>query len=121
MIDKDEGLVAEGADPTHDDRYGTPPTGMRLPAYSGGYPMKRLILAAALSSLAALAACDDPRPSQDVETYEPPMEAPVAPPVEETPPPAVTPPPAPADNTALPPEARSSEESVQPESETLFY
>ncbi|QQQ19409.1 hypothetical protein JIP62_04725 [Brevundimonas vitis] len=83
--------------------------------------MKRLILAAALSSLAALAACDDPRPSQDVETYEPPMEAPVAPPVEETPPPAVTPPPAPADNTALPPEARSSEESVQPESETLFY
>ncbi|MDZ4364014.1 hypothetical protein [Brevundimonas sp.] len=82
--------------------------------------MKRLILAAALSSLAALAACDDPRPSQDVETYEPPMEAPVAPPVEETPPP-VTAPPAPVDNTALPPETRSSEESVQPESETLFY
>ncbi len=83
--------------------------------------MKRLILAAALTGLAALAACDDPRPSQDVETYEPPMEVPIAPPVEEAPPPPVTAPAAPVDNTALPPETRSSEESVQPESETLFY
>ncbi|MES2834830.1 MAG: hypothetical protein V4707_08995 [Pseudomonadota bacterium] len=80
--------------------------------------MKRLILAAAFGAL-ALGACSDPAPEPE-ETLEPQMEAPVAPPVEEAPPPTTAPPP-PADSTTLPPESRTSEETVKPESETLFY
>ncbi len=80
--------------------------------------MKRLMLAAAFGVL-ALGACSDPAPEPE-ETYEPPVEAPVAPPVEETPAPTTTAPP-PTDSTTLPPESRTSEETVKPESETLFY
>jgi hypothetical protein len=84
--------------------------------------MKRLAALLALSTAFAVAACDDPRPVDDdsladkaaeqapppvVEEPVAPVEAPVAPP--------------PTDSTTLPPEQRSSEESVQPESETLFY
>ncbi|MGQ2991440.1 MAG: hypothetical protein ACT6RD_12595 [Brevundimonas sp.] len=81
--------------------------------------MKRLILAAALASTALLAGCEDPAPAE-VETAQPPVEAvPV-----ESPPPVAEPEKAetpPADPSALPPDARSSEETVKPESETLFY
>lgn len=84
--------------------------------------MKRLAALLALTTVFAVAACDDPRPSEDAgladkaaEQAPPPVvEEPVVQP--ETP---VTPPP--TDSTALPPEQRTSEESVQPESETLFY
>lgn len=81
--------------------------------------MKRLILALACGA-AALAGCDDPRPEQ-TETAPPPMEAPAPPPVEAPPPVQTTPPPAPVDSSALPPDQRPSEETVKPESETLFY
>lgn len=80
--------------------------------------MKQLFVAVALASTALLAGCDDPAPAE-VETAQPPVEAT---PVEE--PPAVVEPEkkeaAPAAST-LPPDARSSEETVKPESETLFY
>lgn len=84
--------------------------------------MNRLILAAVLTGAAALSACNDPEP-QTEETAEAPMVEPVAPPAAESAVPATTEAPAaPAtDSTALPPEKRSSEESVRPESETLFY
>ncbi|PZU00292.1 MAG: hypothetical protein DI624_02790 [Brevundimonas sp.] len=86
-------------------------------------PSNTLLAAAALLAL-ALSACDD-RPSRSDGGREPvqiQQEAP--PPVEEQPPapapevrdPAPTPP-----TDTLPPEERSSEQSVQPESETLFY
>lgn len=81
--------------------------------------MKRLILAAALASTAVLAGCEDPAPAE-TEIAQPPVEAvPV-----EAPPPVVEPEKAetpPTDPSALPPDARSSEETVKPESETLFY
>lgn len=81
--------------------------------------MKRLMLAAMIGALSALAACSDPAPEPE-DTVEPPVEAPVAPLPEETPLPATTPAP-PVDSTTLPPESRTSEETVKPESETLFY
>lgn len=80
--------------------------------------MKRLLLVLAVGA-AALAGCDDPRPEQ-TETAQPPMEAPAPAPVE-APPPATVTSPAPSDSTALPPDQRASEETVKPESETLFY
>lgn len=80
--------------------------------------MKRLMLAAAFGAL-ALGACNDPAPEPE-ETLEPQMEAPVAP-VEEVAPPTTTPTAPPTDSTTLPPESRTSEETVKPESETLFY
>lgn len=81
--------------------------------------MKRLMLAATIGALTALAACSDPAPEPE-DTLEPSMEAPVATPVEEVPPPATTAPPA-TDSTTLSSENRTSEETVKPESETLFY
>lgn len=86
--------------------------------------MKRLIACLVLSSALAAAACDDPRESNEPETADVAMEAPVAPAAEDAgvpvaEPSAVDKPP--ADSTTVPPEKRSSEESVKPESETLFY
>lgn len=86
--------------------------------------MKRLIACLALSSALTAAACDDPRESNAPETADVAMEAPVAPAAEDAgvpvaEPSAVDTPP--ADSTTVPPEKRSSEESVKPESETLFY
>lgn len=81
--------------------------------------MKQLLLAAALASAALLSGCEDPAPSQ-IETPPPPIEAVPS----ETPPPVVEPEKAetpPTDVSALPPDARSSEDTVKPESETLFY
>lgn len=87
--------------------------------------MKRLLVLAAAFGALAVAACDDPYAAEDVETYQPPAEEPVAPAAEDTAAdaaaaaPAETPPP--VDQSALPADKRTSEESVQPESETLFY
>ncbi len=81
--------------------------------------MNRLMLAATIGALSALAACSEPAPEPD-ETFEPTMEAPVAPMPEEAPAPETTTPP-PVDSSTLPPESRTSEETVKPESETLFY
>lgn len=84
--------------------------------------MNRLILAAVLTGAAALSACSDPEPQLE-ETAEAPAIEPVAPPAAESAVPATTEAPAaaPTDSAALPPEKRTSEESVKPESETLFY
>lgn len=85
--------------------------------------MKRLIAILALSTAFGVAACDDPN-DYDTEVAEAPMEAPVAPAAEEAAVPAAAPSAVdtpPVDSTTLPPEKRSSEESVKPESETLFY
>ena len=86
--------------------------------------MKRLFALAALAGTFAVAACDDPRGYED-ETQDMAVEAPVAPAPEDTAVPtdatAPTTPPPPTDSTTHPAEKRTSEESVQPESETLFY
>lgn len=84
--------------------------------------MKRLILLATIGAGLCVAACEEPAPRQ-VEIAPPPMEETVAPaatdqgvPASDTTAPADT-----APTERLPPEQRSSEQSVQPESETLFY
>lgn len=87
-----------------------------------GEDMKFVMVAAAAGTALVLAGCEQPSEPQ-VETAPPPMEVPVAPaatdqaaPTAATAP-ANTAPPA----TTLPADQRSSEQSVQPESETLFY
>ncbi|GAW40353.1 hypothetical protein SH203_00751 [Brevundimonas sp. SH203] len=85
-------------------------------------PSNLLLAAAALAAL-ALSACDD-RPSRSDEEREPVQIEQVPPPVEQPPAPAPEvrdPAPTPPPTDRLPPEERSSEQSVQPESETLFY
>jgi hypothetical protein len=89
---------------------------------AGDLPMKRALLVLALAA-GALAACDDPRPVEPVDTTPPPME-PIAPAAPDAGQPTVAPSAVdapPVDSTTLPPAEKSSEESVQPESETLFY
>jgi len=85
--------------------------------------MKRWMLVLALSGAAALAGCDQPQQEQ-IETTPPPVDLPPLPPAEApTPPPtdgALPPPPA-IDPSTLPEDQRQSAETVQPESETLFY
>jgi hypothetical protein len=82
------------------------------------------ILAATALAASALAGCED-RQSRPEDGYQPPVEHPaeteegagepvVAPEVTD---PAPTPP----EETPPPPQERTSEQSVQPESETLFY
>lgn len=86
--------------------------------------MKRLILAMAICGAAALASCDDVRQPQ-TETAPPPQEdAPMAPAAPDHAAPAAAdtvPTPPPPTDGALPPDQRPSEETVKPESETLFY
>jgi hypothetical protein len=85
--------------------------------------MKRLIAVLALSIVSGLAACSDPFANDAAVTDEP-LEAPLAPVAEDAGVPAADPGAAealPADSTTTPAEKLSSEESVQPESETLFY
>lgn len=83
--------------------------------------MKRLIALAAIAGAFAVVGCEDPRPAEP-EVMEAPMEEAVAPSVEDVQAPvaapAVTDSP---DNSVQPGEPRSSEESVKPDSETLFY
>ena len=86
--------------------------------------MKKLILALALCGAATIAGCDEVRQPQP-ETAPPPVEeAPVAPaatdnaaPAAETAAPALPS----ANPGTLPHDERPSEETVKPESETLFY
>lgn len=84
--------------------------------------MNRLLVAASLSTVFALAACDEPRPDDydrvevQTETIAPAAEDSASPAVETAPEPVEAPP-----TDALPPESRSSEQTVQPDSETLFY
>ena len=83
--------------------------------------MKRLFALVAIAGAVALTACDDPRPAEP-EVLDTPMEEPVAAAAEEVQAPVAAPsatdtPP----SDTLPAEKRTSEESVQPDSETLFY
>jgi hypothetical protein len=81
--------------------------------------MRRLIAAAVLAASAVLAGCEEPAPAE-VETAQPPVEAapaPVEPAPTMEPEKAATP----TDGSTLPPDQRASEETVKPESETLFY
>lgn len=82
--------------------------------------MRRLAFLAVLAAGATLAACEA---ETSYDEAPPPEPAPVetAPPADETPPPAPEPEPADTGYQEPLPEPRSSEESVQPESETLFY
>lgn len=85
--------------------------------------MKRLIAILALSTAFGVAACDSPN-ANDSEVADTPMDAPLAMPAEDAGVPVAAPDAAdapPADSSTLSPEKRSSAESVQPESETLFY
>ena len=85
--------------------------------------MKRLIAILTLSTAFGLAACNDPY-ANDPEVTEAPMEVPLAPAAEDVGVPVAAPGASdatPTDSTTLPPANPSSEESVQPESETLFY
>lgn len=86
--------------------------------------MKRLMLLVALGAAGlAVAGCEEPA-SQQVETAPPPIEGPVAPSATDQGVPAAdstAPTDAPPANSTLPSEQRSSAETVQPESETLFY
>lgn len=86
--------------------------------------MKRLAALLALTGAFAVAACDDPRSSEEDSLADKAAEQPMAPAAEDVgvPAEAVAPTaPPPADTNAIPPEKRTSEESVKPESETLFY
>ena len=94
---------------------------------TGGHAVNRKIIvaAAAIGLTLGLAACDNFQTPTDetVETAPDAME-PVAPAAEDVAAPAADPSATdapPVDNTALSPEKRSSEETVKPESETLFY
>lgn len=84
---------------------------------------KPLILLAALAGAAALTACDDPNQYDDEAMTAEDAGAPV---VVETAPEATAAAPSPTDappvdSSRLPTDSRTSEETVKPESETLFY
>ncbi|MBW8303854.1 MAG: hypothetical protein K0M78_07915 [Brevundimonas sp.] len=84
--------------------------------------MKRLFALVAVAGVVGLTACDDPRPAEP-EVMDAPMEEPVAPAIEDVQAPVAAPSATdvPPDNSRSPTEKRTSEESVQPDSETLFY
>ncbi|MNH48769.1 hypothetical protein D3C73_03220 [compost metagenome] len=87
--------------------------------------VKRLLLATSLSATALLAACSDPASDHDYDAVEIQTEEQTAPAAEESAAPAVAEAPIPTDAPppvdTLPPEQRTSEQTVQPESDTLFY
>ncbi len=88
--------------------------------------MRKTTIAVIFAAAAALAACDnfssEPAEETEASVEEPVVAEPMAPPVEEVPAPAAQPAPAPTgENQRLPPDTRSSEESVRPDSETVFY
>lgn len=85
--------------------------------------MNRLFLLAGSTVTLIVSGCEEPAPR---EAELPPAEAVVAPSAEDAATAAAdttapTDPAPPLDSTQLPPANPSSEESVQPESETLFY
>lgn len=91
--------------------------------FRGVIHMNRLVLALVLGATAVLAGCEEPAPYDDTEMAPPPLETEAPAAADSAEPaaaPAVTDAP-PADTSALPPDQRSSEQTVQPESETLFY
>lgn len=87
--------------------------------------VKRLLLAAGLAATAALAACEEPRQDNDYEAVEIQTEEPTAPAAEDSGAPVVAEAPAAKEATtpveAIPHDERTSEQTVQPESDTLFY
>jgi hypothetical protein len=117
-------LVAVRGDQPDVQRYGTGELATRLKAVPGETTlMKHLIAILALSTAFGVAACDGPN-SYDSEPAEAPVEAQIAPAAEDAEVPVAEPNTTytpPADTTTLPANKRSSEESVRPESETLFY
>jgi hypothetical protein len=119
-----KGLVAARGDHSKVRGYGTGEPAARWKAVPGEtLLMKRLIAIVALSTAFGLVACDDPN-AGDSDAAEAPMEVPVALPAEDAGVPVAAPSAVdapPVDSTHLPAEKRSSAESVQPESETLFY
>ena len=83
--------------------------------------MKRLFALAAIAGAVSLAACDDPRPAEP-EVMDEPIGEVVAPAAEDVEVPVAAPSATDAPPTdTLPADKRTSEESVQPESETRFY
>ena len=84
--------------------------------------MKRLFALVAMASAVTLTACDDPRPAEP-EVVDAPIEEPVAAAAEDVQTPVAAPSATdtPPNNGASPSEKRTSEESVRPESDTLFY
>lgn len=80
-------------------------------------------LCAALGLMAMLAGCDEPYQDRSRETVEIPEVTVDATPAEDAAAPAVetAPEAPPVDASALPAEALTSEETVRPESETMFY
>ncbi|GAA0869550.1 hypothetical protein GCM10009116_13860 [Brevundimonas basaltis] len=115
-------MVAGRDDRGRDPRYGTVNIAVRWNADPGSSLMKRLFTLVAITSAVALTACDDPRPAEP-EVMDMPIEEPVAPAVEDVQAPVVAPSATdtPPDNSRSPTDKRTSEESVQPNSETLFY
>lgn len=87
--------------------------------------MKRLIVVAVFGAAAVLSGCDNRGSVDDYEDAGQSVEeAPVAPITEEIPVPDSTPAATdtpPVDSSMVPPEKRTSAETVRPESETLFY
>ena len=86
--------------------------------------MKRLILLTGSALALGLSGCEEPAPRET--ELPPPVEAEVAPAAEDAAAPAAdttapTDQPPQLDNGQLPPANPNSAESVQPESETLFY
>lgn len=86
--------------------------------------MKQLIWLAALGAGLALAGCEEPQ-GGEIETAPLPIEAEGTPAAGDEGVPATDPGATtdalPADSAPLPPEQQSSEQTVRPESETLFY
>ncbi|MGO4410060.1 MULTISPECIES: hypothetical protein [unclassified Brevundimonas] len=84
--------------------------------------LNRLLLIAALGAAAATSACDEP--PAEAQTVEVQVQDTTAPAAEESAAPAVAEAPAadaPPPVDALPAEQRTSAQTVQPESDTLFY
>lgn len=86
--------------------------------------MKRLIACLALTGALAVAACDDPDSYNEADVAEASGDEALAPAAEDAGVPAAAPSAVdtpPTDTTTLPADKRTSEDSVKPESETLFY
>ena len=90
----------------------------------GDLKMNKFKLIAIIGALAAVTACDDEASREPTEAELPPppaMEPAVSAEDEAEDAAATTPETPPTDYSQLPPPPESSEETVQPESETLFY
>lgn len=103
-----------------------PSTGAQAPPHSGDTMKRLMTILAATAAATALAGCEPPSYQDDtVEVSEVLLEEPVAEAVaaEDSAEPVVATDASapPVDNSVLPADKRSSEESVQPESETLFF